>query len=320
MGRLAELDLDQRLTRKDYDGRLVAAQRRFMQLRLHLGGQMGAGELGPGLLVVLEGPDAAGKGGAIKRLTEPLDVRHYRVSTFSKPTFDEKRHHFLWRFYRELPGLGGMAVFDRSWYGRVLVERIEQFATEEQWHRAYDEIVSFEQTLVREGLILVKLWLHISDDEQLRRFDGRAADPLRSWKITDEDWRNRGRNRDYDAAAEDMFDSHRSRPGALGSDRRRAEAVRPGVRARHRKPSHRRGDAAMGYARPSPEPSSTMAAAPRLSAQLAFSAETGPKWVATASLLRAHAAGLDTRSARVAIRPAHMPWAPISRRTRWEVS
>ena len=175
MGRLAELDLDQRLTRKEYDGRLVAAQRRFMQLRLHLGGQMGAGELGPGLLVVFEGPDAAGKGGAIKRLTEPLDVRHYRVSTFSKPTFDEKRHHFLWRFYRELPGLGGMAVFDRSWYGRVLVERIEQFATEEQWNRAYDEIVSFEQTLVREGLILVKLWLHISDEEQLRRFNGRAA-------------------------------------------------------------------------------------------------------------------------------------------------
>jgi polyphosphate kinase 2 (PPK2 family) len=206
MGRLTELDLDRRLTRKEYDERLAAAQRRLWQLRLHLGGQMGAGELGPGLLVVFEGPDAAGKGGAIKRLTEPLDVRHYRVSTFSKPTFDEKRHHFLWRFYRELPGLGGMAVFDRSWYGRVLVERIEQFATEEQWRRAYDEIVSFEQTLVREGLILVKLWLHISDEEQLRRFNDRAADPLRSWKITDEDWRNRRRNRDYDAAAEELFD------------------------------------------------------------------------------------------------------------------
>ena len=205
MGRMGDLDLGQRLGRNDYEERLVTAQRRLLQLRLHLGGQMGTGELGPALLVVLEGPDAGGKGGAIKRVVEPLDPRHYRVSTFAKPTYDEKRHHFLWRFYREIPGLGGMAVFDRSWYGRVLVERIEGFATPEQWGRAFDEIVSFEQTLVREGMILVKFWLHISDDEQLRRFEDRAADPLRRWKITEEDWRNRKRNRDYAAAAEDMF-------------------------------------------------------------------------------------------------------------------
>jgi polyphosphate kinase 2 (PPK2 family) len=205
MGRLGDLDLGQRLGRNDYEERLVTAQRRLLQLRLHLGGQMGTGELGPALLVVLEGPDAGGKGGAIKRVVEPLDPRHYRVSTFAKPTYDEKRHHFLWRFYREIPGLGGMAVFDRSWYGRVLVERIEGFATPEQWGRAFDEIVSFEQTLVREGMILVKFWLHISDDEQLRRFEDRAADSLRRWKITEEDWRNRKRNRDYAAAAEDMF-------------------------------------------------------------------------------------------------------------------
>ncbi len=204
-GRLDTLDLGGRLRRDEYGRRLVAAQRRLLQLRLHLGGQMTDGQLGPGLLVVLEGPDAGGKGGALKRIVEPLDPRHYRVSSFAKPTFDEQRHHFLWRFYRELPGLGGMAVFDRSWYGRVLVERVEQFATEEQWRRAYGEIVSFEETLVREGLILVKFWLHIDDDEQLRRFESRQGDPLRRWKITDEDWRNRSHNRDYDAAAEEMF-------------------------------------------------------------------------------------------------------------------
>ena len=130
MGRLDALDLNQRLSRVDYEGRLADAQRRWLQLRLHLGGQMGTGELGPGLLLVFEGPDAAGKGGAIKRVVEPLDPRHYRVSTFAKPTFDEKRHPFLWRFYRLIPGLGGMSVFDRSWYGRVLVERIEGFATD----------------------------------------------------------------------------------------------------------------------------------------------------------------------------------------------
>jgi polyphosphate kinase 2 (PPK2 family) len=205
MGRLDELDLSVRVGRRDYEQRLAAAQRRWLQLRLHIGGQMGSGELGPGLLLVFEGADAAGKGGAIKRIVEPLDPRHYRVSTFAKPTYDEKRHHFLWRFYRVIPGLGGLALFDRSWYGRVLVERIEGYATAEQWSRAYDEIVGFERTLVLEGLILVKFWLHISDEEQLARFEDRAADPLRKWKITEEDWRNRKRNREYDAAAEEMF-------------------------------------------------------------------------------------------------------------------
>ncbi len=205
MTRLADLQLDHKLRREEYETRLAEAQRRFLQLRLHLGGQMTDGELGPGLLVVMEGPDAGGKGGTIKRIVQPLDPRHYRVSTFAKPTPDEKRHHFLWRFYREIPGLGGMVVFDRSWYGRVLVERIEGFATDEQWSRAYAEIVGFEETLVREGVIIVKFWMHIDDDEQLARFEDRQQDPLRQWKITDEDWRNRQRNRDYDEAAEDMF-------------------------------------------------------------------------------------------------------------------
>jgi polyphosphate kinase 2 (PPK2 family) len=157
------------------------------------------------LLVVLEGPDAAGKGGAIKRIVENLDPRHYTVRSFSAPTPDEKRHHFLRRFFREIPGLGGMCVFDRSWYGRLLVERVEGYATAEQWQRAFEEIVAFERTLVLEGLILVKFWLHISDAEQLARFNGRQADPLKRWKLTDEDWRNREKTRLYAEAAEDMF-------------------------------------------------------------------------------------------------------------------
>jgi polyphosphate kinase 2 (PPK2 family) len=204
VARLDELDLSLRLGAEEYETRLRHAQRRLLELRLNLGGQIG-GQLGPGLLIVLEGSDAGGKGGAIKRIVEPLDPRHYRVSAFSKPSSDEKRRQFLWRFYREIPGLGGMAVFDRSWYGRVLVERVEGFATTEQWGRAYDEIVQFERTLVLEGIILVKLWLHISSDEQLKRFRRREADPRRAWKLTDEDWRNRDKAPQYRDAAEVMF-------------------------------------------------------------------------------------------------------------------
>lgn len=229
MGRLDKLDLNEKIGREEYERRLVAAQRRLMQLRLFLGGHLESSDLGPGLLVVMEGPDAAGKGGAIKRMVERLDPRHYRVSTFAKPTPEEKRKHFLWRFYRELPGLGDMAVFDRSWYGRVLVERIEGFATEEQWRRAYDEIVGFEETLVREGVMVVKFWLHIDDDEQLRRFNDRTTDPLRQWKITEEDWRNRAKNRQYDEAAEEMFertDHEFSRWELVGANQKRYTRVR----------------------------------------------------------------------------------------------
>ena len=206
MGRLDSMDLTPRLNGQEYSERLASAQRRWLQLRLHVGGQMGSGELGPGLLFVFEGSDAAGKGGAIKRLVEPLDPRHYRVSTFAKPTFDEKRHPFLWRFYPYVPGLGGMSVFDRSWYGRVLVERIEGFATEDQWGRAFEEIVQFERANALEGVIIVKIWLQISDGEQLKRFEDRQNDPLRRWKITDEDWRNRTKAAEYLIAAEEMFE------------------------------------------------------------------------------------------------------------------
>lgn len=185
--------------------RLEQAQQRLLRLRLFLGGQLVDHKIGPPLCVLFEGWDASGKGGAIKRLVAPLDPRHVRVAQFAAPTYDEKRHHFLQRFWAVLPGWGGMAVLDRSWYGRVLVERVEGFATEEQWNRAYQEIVEFERTLAAEGTILIKFWMHVSPEEQLRRFQDRARDPLRSWKLTDEDWRNRERRDDYEVAVQDMI-------------------------------------------------------------------------------------------------------------------
>ena len=199
------VDLSARLTDEEYNTRIYAAQRKLLELRLHIGGHLDTPQIGPGVLVVFEGSDAGGKGGAIKRIVDPLDPRHYRVSSFAKPTFDEKRKHFLWRFWKEVPGLGGMALFDRSWYGRVLVERVEGYATKEQWKRAYEEIVQFERALVLEGVIIVKFWLQISPEEQLRRFQNRQKDPVRRWKLTDEDWRNRDKTEQYDQAIDEMF-------------------------------------------------------------------------------------------------------------------
>src|SRR5689334_5250566 len=182
-GALARLDHSLELPPKQEAARLAGAQARLLQLRLVLGGQIGPDpRIGPPVCVVFEGWDASGKGGAIKRLVEPLDPRHVRVSQFAAPTYDEKRHHFLQRFWAVLPGWGGMTILDRSWYGRVLVERVEGFATREQWTRAYDEIKEFERTLTAEGTILIKFWMHVSPEEQLRRFQDRAADPLRQWK------------------------------------------------------------------------------------------------------------------------------------------
>ena len=206
MGRLDELDLSQDLPKKDAEKRLKKAQKRMQALRLELAGLDGDHRLGPPLLVVLEGWDASGKGGAIKRLVAPLDPRHVRVKQYSAPTPDELRHHWLHRFWPALPGWGGMAILDRSWYGRVLVERIEGFATETEWQRAYGEINDFEKMLAEEGLVLVKLWLHISEDEQAERFEARREDPLKAYKLTDEDWRNRGKRPEYAQAIEDMFE------------------------------------------------------------------------------------------------------------------
>src|SRR4051794_23261099 len=211
MPRLDDVDLTLRLSRKEEARQLQAAQERLLQLRLVLGAQIPATphgpppQLGPGLCVVFEGWDASGKGGAIKRLVDHLDPRHVRVAQFAAPTYDEKRHHFLWRFWPSLPGWGGMAVFDRSWYGRVLVERVEGFASETEWQRAYDEIVQFERGLAAEGTVLVKFWMHLSSEEQLQRFERRRDNPLKAWKLTDEDWRNRGKRAEYEAAVEDML-------------------------------------------------------------------------------------------------------------------
>jgi polyphosphate kinase 2 (PPK2 family) len=205
VGSLDDVDLTLKLRGSEEAKRLEAAQRRLLTLRLHLGGLLGTTELGPPLCVLFEGWDASGKGGAIRRLTSPLDPRHVRVTEFAAPSESERRHHFLHRFWPALPGWGGMAVLDRSWYGRVLVERVEGFATKAQWQRAYGEIVDFEQALAKEGMVLVKLWLHVSEAEQVRRFHQREHDPLKRWKLTDEDWRNLARRRDYERAVEVML-------------------------------------------------------------------------------------------------------------------
>jgi len=217
VGRLDELDLSLSLKRGEEARRLAAAQRRLLELRLLLGGLTAEGRLGPPLCVLFEGWDASGKGGAIKRLVGGLDPRHVRVVSYAAPTPDEKRHHYLWRFAPALPGWGGMAVLDRSWYGRVLVERVEGFASPEQWGRAYGEIAGWEQTLAAEGMILVKFWLHLSAAEQLERFESRASDPLRSWKLTEEDWRNREKREAYVEAVEGMLarTEHRAAPWHL---------------------------------------------------------------------------------------------------------
>jgi len=205
VSRLDRVDLSLRLSREEEEVRLAAAQRRLLHLRLVLGGLIGDGTLGPPVCVLFEGWDASGKGGAIKRLVGRLDPRHVRVAQFAAPTPDEKRHHFLARFYVQLPGWGGMAVFDRSWYGRVLVERVDGYASEEQWQRGYEEIVQFEHSLALEGTVLVKLWLHISAEEQLRRFRSRRDDPLKSWKLTADDWHNRDKRPQYETAVVEML-------------------------------------------------------------------------------------------------------------------
>ena len=206
MGRLDKVDLTLGLSREEEERGLKREGERLAQLRLTLGGLTGRCELGPPLIVVFEGWDASGKGGAIKRLVATLDPRHVRVSQFAAPSDDEKRHHFLGRFWPALPGWGGMTVFDRSWYGRVMVERVEGFADQAAWKRAYEEIRDFERMLAEEGMLIVKFWLHVSSREQLKRFEARAEDPLKSWKLTDEDWRNRKKRRAYARAIEDMLD------------------------------------------------------------------------------------------------------------------
>lgn len=179
------LDLSRSVPKRDYK-----KKQKSRQLRL---GELGrrAYEQGISTVLVFEGADAAGKGGAIRRTVRSLDARSCRVHQFAAPTDEERAHHYLWRFWRRLPRAGHVAIFDRSWYGRVLVERAEGFATEEEWRRAYNEINDFEHQIVDRGILLLKFWLHISKDEQMTRFKDREVSPYKRWKLTDEDWRNR---------------------------------------------------------------------------------------------------------------------------------
>ncbi|TGK53854.1 UDP-galactose-lipid carrier transferase [Leptospira kanakyensis] len=160
---------------------------------------------GKPVLFVFEGWDAAGKGGAIRRLTQEMDPRLFEVHNIAAPSSEEIQHHYLWRFWNRIPQKGHIGIFDRSHYGRVLVERVEGFASESEWSRAYEEILLFEEQLVSFGTIIVKFWLHIDSDEQLLRFESRKNDPLKRWKLTDEDWRNRDKWALYEEAANQMF-------------------------------------------------------------------------------------------------------------------
>ena len=155
--------------------------------------------------IVYEGWDAAGKGGNIKRLTSALDPRGYEVHPIASPTPEELSRHYLWRFWSRIPKTGHIAVFDRSWYGRVMVERIEGFCREEEWRRAYDEINEFEQELTDSGMVVVKFWVHIDKDTQLVRFKDRENTPEKRWKITEEDWRNREKWDEYETAVNEML-------------------------------------------------------------------------------------------------------------------
>ncbi|MFB2839159.1 polyphosphate:AMP phosphotransferase [Floridanema evergladense] len=182
---LAQVDLTQSLSKSEYRIQLSREQVKLRKLQLSIHKHQVP------VLIIFEGWDAAGKGGAIKRLTDILDPRSYNVSAFAAPTDEEKAHHYLWRFWRRLPMAGTIGIFDRSWYGRVLVERVEGFATENEWRRAYQEINEFEAQLTSDGYVLLKFWLQISQEEQLKRFEERQNDPFKQYKLTEEDWRNR---------------------------------------------------------------------------------------------------------------------------------
>ncbi|HEY5111426.1 MAG TPA: UDP-galactose-lipid carrier transferase [Acidimicrobiales bacterium] len=207
MSRVSDIDLTQTLTKEESDRRVTRAQHRLTQLRLFSAGLLEPRVVGPGLVVLFEGFDAAGKGGAIRRLTASIDPRHVKVVPIGPPNEEELRHHFLWRFQESLPGKGEMTVFDRSWYGRLLVERVEGEIDEDTTKRSAKEIVEFEQMQVNGGVTIVKFWLQISDEEQLKRFNERATDPLKHWKLTPDDWRNREKRKDYLKALKFMVES-----------------------------------------------------------------------------------------------------------------
>jgi polyphosphate:AMP phosphotransferase len=195
-----QLDLSLSLDEDEYDSRLRKAQGKLGLLVRRMRDEHRS------MILVFEGPDAAGKGGAIRRVIAPLDARDYQVISVSAPTDEERAHPYLWRFWRHLPRLGKATIYDRSWYGRVLVERVEGFARPQEWQRAYGEINDFEEQLLGFGILLMKFWLAISPDEQLRRFQQRERTPYKQYKLTEEDWRNRARWDAYEAAACDMIE------------------------------------------------------------------------------------------------------------------
>jgi AMP-polyphosphate phosphotransferase len=199
MSILSQVNLDLSLTKDEYEAQLIRYQVALSELGYQVYVQKRP------VVMVFEGWDAGGKGGAIKRITEKLDPRGYVVYPIAAPEGEDKTHHYLYRFWRRLPERGQIAIFDRSWYGRVMVERIEGFATEAEWKRAYREINQFERQLVDFGAIIFKFWLQISKDEQLRRFEDRQSTPYKSWKLTPEDWRNREKWDAYAEAVEEML-------------------------------------------------------------------------------------------------------------------
>ena len=199
MSLLDVLDLSLKLDEATYKRRILEEQLRLREMHFRM-----YEEQVP-LLAVFEGSDAAGKGGSIKRITETLEPRGYTVSSFSAPRGEEKTRHYLWRFWRALPRAGHLGVFDRSYYGRVLVERVEGFCSEPEWRRAYREINEFEAHQASFGMVICKFWLQVSFDEQLRRFRDRERDPFRQYKLTPEDWRNRAKWSAYAAAVEEML-------------------------------------------------------------------------------------------------------------------
>jgi polyphosphate:AMP phosphotransferase len=197
---LDHVDLSKKLDRAEYERRLDPLQKELRDLGLECYRRRIP------TVVVYEGWDAAGKGGNIKRLTQEIDPRGYEVVPIAAPDTIEKSKHYLWRFWRSLPRHGHLAIYDRSWYGRVLVERVEGFASEAEWRRAYEEINGFERHLVEYGTVLVKLWLHLSPEEQLRRFEEREVTSYKMYKITPEDWRNRLKWNEYRAAVSEMLE------------------------------------------------------------------------------------------------------------------
>lgn len=196
---LASIDMNVALDKPTYKKKLVENQVALSRLGYQVYVQQRP------VIILFEGWDAAGKGGAIKRVTEKLDPRGYTVHPIAAPQGEDKTHHYLYRFWRRLPEKGQIAILDRSWYGRVMVERIEGFCSEADWKRAYREINQFEQQLIDFGTILFKFWMHVTKEEQLKRFEERANDKLRNWKLTDEDWRNREKWDQYEEAVGEML-------------------------------------------------------------------------------------------------------------------